>query len=194
MIESEIIAENTEDHCLQLYLSLNQYNLATLKISRMNKRVDGNITQIYTTNRYEGDGWRMKQVDVPSVGYPSSLVIEGLVGNNMLNAGKKGQFAVDDVMLKMGKCEIIAPSTDFECQPGETVNIDLVCDFKKDCSNGADESNCGTCDFENELCGWEDKSVGSYKWIRVRNASISDNIGPAVDHTLNNQNGKPLDP
>ena len=125
------------------------------------------------------------------VDYPWSIIIEGVVGNNALNAGKKGQFAIDDVILKSGKCDIIAPTTEFECKPGEVILAGMVCDFKPDCSNGADEQDCGTCTFEDDACGWTDKSTGSYKWIRTRNVGPSDNIGPSVDHTLNNLNGKP---
>lgn len=190
MMESEVVNPNTADQCLHLYLSLNQYNLATLKVYRKNKST-GSMTQVYSSNQFEGDGWRLKQIDLSQVDYAWSFVIEGVVGNNMLNAGKKGQFAIDDISLKSGKCEIVAPTTEFECKTGEVILASLVCDFKPDCSNGADEKDCGTCTFEDGQCGWEDKSTGSYKWLRARNATTSDNIGPSVDHTLNNMNGKP---
>ena len=39
----------------------------------------------------------------------------------------------------------------------ECISKNKVCDFVKDCSNGRDESPCGTCDFEQgaEFCGFE---------------------------------------
>lgn len=190
-MESEVLTENLEAHCLQLYLNLNMYNLATLKISRKNK-VTSEMSEIYTMSKYEGDGWRLKQVDIPSLSYPSSFVIAGVVGNNLLNAGKKGRFAIDDLILKKGKCEITTPTTIFNCSNGQTIDISLVCDFHEDCSNGNDERNCGACNFEEDLCGWQDISSGSYKWIKTRNASVSDNIGPNVDHTLNTEYGSYL--
>lgn len=188
LIESEVLKENLEEQCLQFYVNFNQNNLATLKISRKNM-ITSAATEVFNTNKYEGDMWILKQVDFSSLSYPSSFVISGVVGNNFLNAGRKGRFAVDDVVLKKGKCEITLPPTEFNCSNGQIININLVCDFNEDCSNGNDERNCGTCTFEDGLCGWQDKSSGSYKWIKTRNASVTDNIGPNVDHTLNNQNG-----
>ena len=62
-----------------------------------------------------------------------------------------------------------------------------VCDFLKDCPDGSDESNCGTCDFEKSTCGWYDDGY-SLEWVRKTGPS-SNQIGPQVDHTLQNAAG-----
>ena len=36
-----------------------------------------------------------------------------------------------------------------------------VCDFHPDCEEGEDEEQCGQCDFESGLCGWEDTTEGA---------------------------------
>ena len=98
-------------------------------------------------------------------------------------------MAFDDVKFYDGKCKgPIIPPGQFDCMNGQTINASLVCNFQIDCSNGLDEKNCGSCDFEDEnICGWKDKSTGSYKWTRSGNYTT--NGGPAVDHTTNTAAG-----
>ena len=48
----------------------------------------------------------------------------------------------------------------------------------------------GSCVFENGVCGWNDESLGSYKWELGSGATPSANTGPSKDHTLNNAAGK----
>ena len=52
----------------------------------------------------------------------------------------------------------------------ECISASLVCNFLYDCPDGADEINCGSCDFEKTTCGWYD-AVGSLDWIRNTGAS-----------------------
>ena len=53
----------------------------------------------------------------------------------------------------------------YECTNGECIDADQVCDFVSDCSDGADEADCGTCDFDhNSTCGWYDESYGYDLW------------------------------
>lgn len=65
-----------------------------------------------------------------------------------------------------------------------------MCDYHKDCSNNADESHCGTCTFETDLCGFVDLSKGSFMWKQATDADtddLVDRIGP--DHTTKSTNG-----
>ncbi|XP_031666604.1 MAM and LDL-receptor class A domain-containing protein 2 [Oncorhynchus kisutch] len=72
------------------------------------------------------------------------------------------------------------PESDFLCASGKCVPVDDVCDFKDDCDDGSDEEFCGSCDFERHSCGWNDSSVGVYRW-RLEMANIS--LIPGQDHT-----------
>ncbi|KAK8758259.1 hypothetical protein V5799_004109, partial [Amblyomma americanum] len=48
--------------------------------------------------------------------------------------------------------------------------MEHVCDFVMDCTNGADERDCGQCDFRKDTCGWQLDGLlnrGSASWRRV---------------------------
>lgn len=195
-LESEIISFNSNLKCLQFYLKTNENNDAVLNINRRNKN-DGSMFTLYSTPKFSKSDWMLYEVQLPfnstssseSINYPYSIVFEGITGNN--NDNKLGELALDDVYLYNGTCKETTGSVNqFDCQNGQMIDIDLVCDFKTDCANGLDEKDCGSCDFQDEnLCGYKDLSVGSYKWIRTRNNSINSNLGLYVDHTYNNRSG-----
>lgn len=47
------------------------------------------------------------------------------------------------------------------------------------------------CQFEENTCGWQDVSVGQFKWDRDRNGTTTENTGPSVDHTTGTEMGEP---
>ncbi|PIK48361.1 putative MAM and LDL-receptor class A domain-containing protein 1-like [Apostichopus japonicus] len=65
------------------------------------------------------------------------------------------------------------------------------CDFVQDCSDGSDETECGTsCDFESGRCGWKNSAKDTLNWIRD-NGDQTDRIktGPTTDHTTETELG-----
>jgi hypothetical protein len=193
LLESEIISFNSYLKCLQFYMKTNQDNDAILNINRRNKN-DGTMVTLYKAPKFSANDWVLYEVQLPfnstifseNINYPYSIVFEGITGNN----DKIGELALDDIYLYNGTCKQNGSSTQFDCQNGQIIDSNLVCDFKQDCTNGLDENSCGSCNFQNEnLCGYKEISVGSYKWIRTRNNSIENNLGLYVDHTYNNQSG-----
>ena len=42
----------------------------------------------------------------------------------------------------------------------------LVCNMVTDCNNGQDEAQCGACDFEADMCGWQNTASSDYVWVR----------------------------
>ena len=43
----------------------------------------------------------------------------------------------------------------YRCSNGLLIPLSKVCDYKKDCSGGEDEKNCGYCAFHNhDMCGY----------------------------------------
>ncbi|XP_047484991.1 MAM and LDL-receptor class A domain-containing protein 1-like [Penaeus chinensis] len=127
----------------------------------------------------------------------------------VIEAVTKGEdysdIAIDDLSLTDG-CHIlndtlpigttpIPPSN--PCKPGEFycgVGDECVfayqqCNWKTDCSNGADEENCGACDFESGYCGWFESSVGMYQWRRIPASEVSPFLHPSEDHTLGTDSG-----
>ncbi|XP_038124298.1 apical endosomal glycoprotein isoform X2 [Cyprinodon tularosa] len=71
------------------------------------------------------------------------------------------------------------------------------CDFVCDCSDCADEQNCGysgktfECDFEDAgLCGWTiEPSGGEYTWERVQSGDHLLDSGPSSDYTTGTPTG-----
>ena len=59
-----------------------------------------------------------------------------------------------------------------------------------DCSDGSDESYCGSCTFEGGLCGLMNSPAGDFKWTRYRGQTPSIATGPGIDHTYGNNTGK----
>lgn len=92
-------------------------------------------------------------------------------------------IALDDIFLSPGcvKTSAHLPSKppqvkckagEFSCPSGTPACIDqqLVCDEYGDCSDGYDESMCGSCDFDDislGMCGWKDSSLGTFQFSNV---------------------------
>ncbi|RVE62060.1 hypothetical protein OJAV_G00176900 [Oryzias javanicus] len=75
----------------------------------------------------------------------------------------------------------------FTCTSGECLPAQLTCDFKADCPDGADEDLCGSCDFENDSCGWKNGSDSTFYWRREL-ANIT--AVPGEDHTSGSPMGR----
>jgi hypothetical protein len=195
LIESEIISNDMGFMCLQFYLKTNVNNKATLNLNRKNKINGQQVALFSTSEAISEDAWMFKEVQLPdkstsTIDYPYSVVFEGVVGLN--TASLKGQLAIDDIKLYNGTC--LGTTTpipgQFDCLNGQFISFNQVCNFIFECFNGQDEKYCGTCDFEDsKLCGWTDNSVGIFHWVRTRNGSQQNNLGPNLDHTLNSTDG-----
>ncbi|XP_052230823.1 MAM and LDL-receptor class A domain-containing protein 1-like [Dreissena polymorpha] len=74
----------------------------------------------------------------------------------------------------------------YQCPQSNCIPMSQVCDFQNDCFDGSDETNCGPCTFENDLCSWQDISSGIFQWNR---GAANTSYGPATDHTSNSRIG-----
>ena len=57
-------------------------------------------------------------------------------------------IALDDISLTSNSECYDSPQELFDCFDGTQIESTRVCNFVKDCSQGEDEKDCGTCDFE----------------------------------------------
>lgn len=138
--------------------------------------------KLWERNGNQGDQWVQTAYALTSTD-DFWIVFEGVVG-----ADYRSDMAVDDIQIVTGACPSITPPTNsFDCGDGTVVTIQKVCDFNPDCANGKDEQSCGNCTFEaaqGGLCGWKDKSSGSFKWTNGQGGTATSNTGPNTDHTL----------
>nr|XP_042901431.1 MAM and LDL-receptor class A domain-containing protein 1-like [Parasteatoda tepidariorum] len=107
------------------------------------------------------------------------IYLFGVAGNN-----HQGYLAVDDISINDGTCENKTDS--FDCNNGEYVPVENVCNFRKDCTNGYDEENCTECDFEKHSCGWNSQNNYEYfRWSRLQAGRENLNF----DHTIEDSSG-----
>ncbi|XP_041824757.1 MAM and LDL-receptor class A domain-containing protein 1 [Melanotaenia boesemani] len=163
----------------------------------------------------QGDFWHRKTLYLHSA-RPFQILIEGTVGDDFT-----GDIAIDD--LSFLHCELFdgalpslinpavtppsttvlphsCPEGQFVCGTyGECVPLCQVCDFKKDCSDGLDETNCvqEQCDFEgSDTCGWIIINPAlvpnhAFYWAtdQGKNIHYGELHRPTNDHTLNSPEG-----
>ncbi|KAL5006371.1 hypothetical protein ScPMuIL_015177 [Solemya velum] len=121
----------------------------------------------------------------------------------VLDYNSNNFVAIDDLRLDGESCtQEPQLNGTFTCSAEKKViKQTQVCDFMADCDSEEDEMNCGTCDFELNMCSWRDQSSGKLKWSSGSNVSTV-NGGPLYDHTtgitsghyvyLNSNNGSSL--
>jgi hypothetical protein len=159
----------------------------------------GRMNKIWSKDFEVGDFWTRANVKL-LIGEPFQIVLEAIVGD-----GYAGDIAIDDTSFTSGcilgnvTLETVttpAPPTitpnpcqangQFMClENRQCIDKVKVCDFKVDCPlpGGSDETECGTCTFDNNngtLCGWKDHSYGQLDWKLTQGST---NLGPVGDHT-----------
>jgi hypothetical protein len=138
------------------------------------------------------DQWQMNQLSLsPLLNQTSNiyrLLLEGISTSGI------GRLMLDDFQLLTGSCPPLPSNCSIKCDTPmgsqQCIPTSQVCDFNKDCLNGADESSCGyNCNFERGQCGYTDPSAGAYKWRLQRAGSVVPGLGPSIDHTTLSGNG-----
>ena len=191
---------------------------STLRIL-LRTALHGQETVVFERSTNSGDFWQRADVDItaalsggeegPRMGAPFELVIEGTVGR-----GIQGDIGLDDTSFtstclplddsfKLPEGTTHAPPSttpsacgeQFRCNTGskegflQCVPQSKVCNFQKDCDDGSDEDQCGTCSFDaydGNWCGYRDVSTGATTWQRINALSKRNpSDGPRSDHTTN---------
>uniref|UniRef100_A0A3Q3L091 MAM domain-containing protein n=1 Tax=Mastacembelus armatus TaxID=205130 RepID=A0A3Q3L091_9TELE len=165
----------------------------------------------------QGNLWHRKTLYLSSA-RPFQILIEGTVGDDF-----NGDIGIDDLSfldcvpyegelppntttpavttpaptVQPHSC----PDGEFVCGAhGECVPESKVCDFRHDCSDGSDETNCvkEVCDFEGgDTCGWKSVdpslvAIHAFRWSPDQGESIPDGQQyhrPINDHTLGRPEG-----
>ncbi|KAM3838196.1 MAM and LDL-receptor class A domain-containing protein 1-like, partial [Diretmus argenteus] len=165
----------------------------------------------------QGNLWHRKTLYLNSA-RPFQILIEGTVGDDFT-----GDIAIDDLSfldcvpyegelpslptppVVTTEAPTVQPHTcldgEFVCgAQAECVHQSKVCDFRRDCSDGSDETSCvkDMCDFESgDTCGWKrvDHSsalIHAFRWLPDQGETIHNGEQyqrPINDHTLGSPEG-----
>lgn len=151
----------------------------------------GTLNEQWSMTGAVGPLWERKELSVPPhlIMYnPLQFVIKGKTLNG--TGEERSVIAIDDVSfsetcyMSSGTLPPTSPTVPttggpcegkFQCENGQCVPLDYVCNFVKNCNDGTDEAMCAECDFERNTCGWSDASSGNYIWLREESGDIGKN-------------------
>uniref|UniRef100_A0A8D0L2N4 MAM and LDL receptor class A domain containing 1 n=1 Tax=Sphenodon punctatus TaxID=8508 RepID=A0A8D0L2N4_SPHPU len=110
-----------------------------------------------------------------------------------------GDVAVDDISFE--DCSpLLIPEKhctfeEFTCANKYCIPKDNLCDFVNDCADDSDENpnicstSTGRCDFEFDLCDWEQNQNDDFNWNLRTGRTPNTGTGPIADHTLQGPSG-----
>ncbi|CAN9504832.1 unnamed protein product [Ophioblennius macclurei] len=139
-------------------------------------------------------GWREATIFLGHISKPFQIHF-----NSQRSEGQTGNVAIDqleflDCALPLPLVGKACPAGMLKCHHGGCVEQQQVCDGSDDCGDGTDEKDCDyrLCDFEQDWCDWDSRSLSDLKWIRTNQMSISLTNplkGPGRDHSENSATG-----
>ena len=151
---------------LRLYYYINSFgsSVGSLSVS-FRTAVGGGHKQMWLREGPVGDRWERAEIYIPVIESPFQIIVEANVESNSKD---EGIIAVDDISFSsfctpfLGSLPtIVTPTTSkpcgangYQCADGTCISKDQVCDFNPDCPSNEDETDCGTCNFESDQCGW----------------------------------------
>nr|XP_008000626.2 MAM and LDL-receptor class A domain-containing protein 1 [Chlorocebus sabaeus] len=110
-----------------------------------------------------------------------------------------GDVAVDDISFQdcspLLNPERKCTAHEFMCANKHCIAKDKLCDFVNDCADNSDETtficrtSSGRCDFEFDLCSWEQEKDEDFDWNLKASSIPAAGTEPAADHTLGNSSG-----
>ena len=126
--------------------------LISLKVS--------SITILLELNGDKGDNWNQMVIPIGRISSPFSFIFDAdrIFDENNYN------LAIDDIRLV--NCEFPIPRQTcqtgyFTCERKACVAMSRVCDLIDDCGDNSDEINCKNflqCDFESDMCNWQNEN------------------------------------
>uniref|UniRef100_T1JQJ3 MAM domain-containing protein n=1 Tax=Tetranychus urticae TaxID=32264 RepID=T1JQJ3_TETUR len=171
------------------YLSSKSPNSTQINVYASNSHEKVLLKTVYDSSDF-GFKREMIALDSAAIKPPFRVSMEGIFGSNK----ESSLIAVDDISFDSacyGKSKSKpspipqpepTPKPDSNCKGDEfycevdekCIAIEKTCNYVNDCSDGADEMNCGSCDFNDDLCGWVNEGLNL--WLPI-NRSIAEQEG-----------------
>ncbi|XP_077628606.1 MAM and LDL-receptor class A domain-containing protein 1 [Crocuta crocuta] len=168
-------------------------NGATVGSLQVLSKKDNVTSKLWAQSGQQGAQW--KKVEV-FLGVQSHIQI---VFRAKRGVSYMGDVAVDDISFQ--DCSpLLSPARkctaqEFMCANRHCIAKDKLCDFVNDCADNSDESpfvcstSSGRCDFEFDLCSWEQEQDDDFDWNLKASSIPAAGTEPAADHTLRNSSG-----
>ncbi|XP_069940952.1 MAM and LDL-receptor class A domain-containing protein 2-like isoform X2 [Cherax quadricarinatus] len=196
---SPVLQAQSETSCvLRFHYYMYGQNIQTLNVY-VRWTLYGSKTLAFSRSGEQGQFWD-RGIATTSSTQSFQFIIEGITGSSDYT-----DIAIDDLSFSFG-CNLVNdtlpegttlsppynPCSENEFYCGifnECIPNSRLCNWETDCSNGADETDCGNCDFESGTCSWTDVSEGVFSWKRLRAGEPSLYDHPYVDHTYGTNTG-----
>ncbi|XP_031229155.1 MAM and LDL-receptor class A domain-containing protein 1 [Mastomys coucha] len=168
-------------------------NGATVGSLQVLIKMGNTISKVWAQNGQQGPQWKKAEVFL-GIHSHVEIVFRAKRGVSYI-----GDVAVDDVSFQ--NCSPLLSTNrkcttdEFMCANKHCIEKDKLCDFVNDCADNSDETTfiCGTssgrCDFEFDLCTWEQDQDEDIDWNLKASNIPATSTEPTVDHTLGNSSG-----
>ncbi|XP_059977241.1 MAM and LDL-receptor class A domain-containing protein 1 [Lagenorhynchus albirostris] len=168
-------------------------NGATVGSLQVLSKIDNVTSKLWAQSGQQGAQWKKIEVFL-GVHSHIQVVFRAKRGISYI-----GDVAVDDISFQdcspLLSTDRTCTAQEFTCANKHCIARDKLCDFVNDCADNSDETPfiCGTssgcCDFEFDLCAWEQEQDDDFDWTLKASGIPASGTQPAADHTLRNSSG-----
>ncbi|XP_062977317.1 MAM and LDL-receptor class A domain-containing protein 1 [Elgaria multicarinata webbii] len=171
----------------------NYMNGATVGSLKVLSKVGNMTSELWAQSGPQGPQWNRAEIFLGVRSYFQVLF------RTKRGISYVGDVAVDDISFE-DCAPLLIPvencaSEEFTCANKYCLPKDHLCDFVNDCADNSDESqsicsiSIGRCDFEFDLCDWEQDQNDDFDWnLRIGGIPRA-GTGPIADHTLQEPSG-----
>ncbi|XP_078234386.1 MAM and LDL-receptor class A domain-containing protein 1 [Pogona vitticeps] len=171
----------------------NYMNGATVGSLEVLSKVENTTTRLWAQSGPQGPQWNKAEAFLGVRSY-FQVLFRAKRGISYV-----GDVTVDDILFKDCSPLLIldkpCTSEEFTCANQYCIPQENLCDFVNDCADNTDESDSicsvsiGRCNFEFDLCQWEQDQNDDFDWNLGNGGLPRAGTGPMADHSLQEPSG-----